>query len=517
MLPIATEFTANPIALEGERSSIIVIIEDYPGQSPGMGSTHSPGPALVTASADADPVTLLVLGWLAAKRSENTRTAYARDIGITPQRRASRAPSWLAWCQEQGVHPVTGVTGLHVARYARQLDTAGLSPASAARKLTAVSGWYAWLAQRGHIPASPAASIARPRADPGSSPTPALTRHQALTLIHAADTAPGPQRARTAALVAVLLFTGARVSEVIGADVGDLGTERGHRVLRVTRASGQRQSLALPGPAASRIDAYLAGRPGLTGVPVLFATRTGGRLFTADVWQAVRRLATRADLPADLASHLGPRMMRHSFAALYLDASRPLRDLQSAMGYADPRATERYDQARRPPALDLAPPQSPPPAARQARDPGSGPWPQDWPHCRARRPRRAAGHTRPRLSRPGVLAHRYRCDGGSCVAWASTCAISRSTWAMSAWAVSSFHRLAIRLSRSTLSVSASLTTADTDGALPASTRRSAYAARCGSSVTVTRIFRSLTPGSYERNARPAGRHSAPWPCLCPLR
>ena len=262
-----------------------------------MGSTHSPGPALVTASADADPVTLLVLGWLAAKRSENTRTAYARDIGITPQRRASRAPSWLAWCQEQGVHPVTGVTGLHVARYARQLDTAGLSPASAARKLAAVSGWYAWLAQRGHIAASPAAGIARPRADPGSSPTPALTRDQALALIHAADTAPGPQRARTAALVAVLLFTGARVSEVIGADVGDLGTERGHRVLRVTRANGQRQSLALPGPAASRIDAYLAGRPGLTGVPVLFATRTGGRLFAADVWQAVRRLATRADLP----------------------------------------------------------------------------------------------------------------------------------------------------------------------------------------------------------------------------
>ena len=287
-----------------------------------MGSTHPPGPALVTATADADPVTLLVLGWLAAKRSENTRTAYARDIGITPRRRASRAPSWLAWCQEQGVHPVTGVTGLHVARYARQLDAAGLSRASAARKLAAVSGWYAWLAQRGHIAASPAAGIARPRAGPGISPASALTRDQALALVHAADTAPGLQRARTAALVTIPLFTGARVSEVIGADVGDLGTERGHRVLRVTRTNGRRQSLTLPGPAASRIDAYLARRPGLTGVPVLFATRTGGRLFAADVWQAVRRLATRAELPAHLASHLGPRMMRHSFAALYLDAGR---------------------------------------------------------------------------------------------------------------------------------------------------------------------------------------------------
>jgi len=38
------------------------------------------------------------------------------------------------------VHPVTDVTGLHVALYARQFAADELSPASAARKLTAVSG-----------------------------------------------------------------------------------------------------------------------------------------------------------------------------------------------------------------------------------------------------------------------------------------------------------------------------------------------------------------------------------------
>jgi site-specific recombinase XerD len=80
-----------------------------------------------------------------------------------------------------------------------------------------VSGWYAWLARRGHITTSPATGIARPSAGPHNPRTPALTRDQALALLHAADTAPGPQRARTAALVAILLFTGARVSEVIAA------------------------------------------------------------------------------------------------------------------------------------------------------------------------------------------------------------------------------------------------------------------------------------------------------------
>jgi site-specific recombinase XerC len=261
---------------------------------------------------------------------------------------------------------------------------------------------YAWLARRGHISSSPAAGIPRPSARPRTTPAPTLTRDQALVLVHAADTAPGPQRARTAALTAVLLFTGARVSEVISADVGDLGAEQGHRVLRVTRANGRRQDLMLPGTAASRIDAYLTGRASQAGAQPLFATRTGARLFAPDVWRTVRRLAARAGLPADLTSHLGPRMMQHTFAALYLDAGRPLRDLQNAMGHADPRTTRRYDQARRPPVIDLAQPQqqhhrAPPQPARHARDPGSAPWPRGRPHCRARQPQHAAGHTRPRL------------------------------------------------------------------------------------------------------------------------
>jgi integrase/recombinase XerD len=361
-----------------------------------MGNSRAPGPALVAAAPEADPVTHLVLGWLAAKRSDNTRTAYARDIGIIPQRRASHAPTWLAWCRAKGVHPVTGVTGLDVALYARQLAAAGLSPASAARKLTAVTGWYDWLARRGHIAASPATGIARPKPGPRHPATPGLTRDQALGLLRAADSAPGPQRARTAALVAVLLFTGARVSEVIRADVEDLGAERGHPVLRVTRGDGQRRSLTLPGPALARIDTYLAERSDLadvrrpgdphgagprgagphgagphgarprsagprgagprsagphgTGSPgarrALFATRTGGRLFDADVRRVVRRLAAQAGLPDDLAGHLGSEAIRHSFASLYLDAGGSLSDLQQVMGHADPRTTQRYDRAR---------------------------------------------------------------------------------------------------------------------------------------------------------------------------
>ena len=348
-----------------------------------MGSSHPPGPALVADAANADPVTLLALAWLSARRSENTRIAYARDIGITPQRLPGRAPSWLAWCGQQGVHPVTGVTGLHVARYARQLADAGLSAASAARKLAAVSSWYAWLARRGHISASPAAGIARPRATPAAPPAPGLTQAQALKLLYAADQAPGPHRARTAALVALLLFTGARLSEIIGADISDLGTYQGHPVLWVTRGRSRRQGLPLPGPAAARVDAYLSGRPGPHDVPVLFATGTGRRLFPADVRRTVHRIAARAGLPADLASRLGPRTLQHTFAALYLQAGGSPGDLHNAMGHTDPRTTRQYIPAGQ---------HEPPPRLRpayQARNPDPGPWTQSRPHCRGRQPRYA--------------------------------------------------------------------------------------------------------------------------------
>ena len=362
------------------------------------------GPALVAAAADADPVTLLIAVWLSTRRSANTRAAYARDIGIVPQRRPSRAPSWLDWCRQHEVQPVTGVTALHVTQYARQLDDAGLSPASTARKLAAISSWYAWLARRGHITASPAAGLARPRPGPPTSPAPALTPDQALALMHAADTAPGPQRARTAALIAVLLYTSARLSEVTGADVADLGISGGRRVLWVTRANGRRQALPLPDPAASRIDAYLASRAGHAPAQALLATRTGRRLFAADIRQTVSRIATQAGLPADQARHLGPRMIRRSFTTLYLQASESLRGLQSSTEHPGPPTTRRYEQARHTLASHAYPaaPQPPKPPAQphpgdQVRDPDPGQRPQSRPHCGAR-PRHAARRRAPRLS-----------------------------------------------------------------------------------------------------------------------
>ena len=315
----------------------------------------------------------LVLSWLATKRSANTRFGYGADLGVRLLRpgaatigepRPARAPDWLSYCRMAGVDPLGAVLEEHAAVWIRGMEAAGLSPATVARKLSAVSSWYAWLKRKGHVAANPAEDLPRPYVNPDISTTPGLTRDQALAMLAAADDAPWPQSARNAALTALLLFTGARVSEACGAALADLGMDRGHRVLWVTRKGTEgRQALGLPAPATMRLDAYTAGRADLERLPAiagtrgrdrpLIATSTGKPMRPADVWELMRRLGRAAKLPPELVARMGSHSMRHSFATLYLDAGGNLRDLQDAMGHKDPRTTRRYDRSRG--ALDRSP------------------------------------------------------------------------------------------------------------------------------------------------------------------
>lgn len=292
------------------------------------------------------PLPTLVLGWIAGLRSVHTRKAYLRDI-----------TDWLSWLADHGTDPLA-VTEPDTAYWARHLEAGGLSSSTVARKLSAMSSWYQWLVRNGHMEKNPADNLARPEVDRDTSTTPGLTKDQALALIAAADRARGRQQLRTSAVVAVIIYSGARISEVTGADIEDLGTDRGHKVLWVTRKGGKRQPLVLPPPATERLNAYLASRPDVEHLPAvtaggdprphrpLFVTRHGQRLFEANIRDTIQRLGKAAGLPEDLVRRLGPHPLRHAFATLYLDAGGSERDLQDAMGHADPRTTRRYDRAR---------------------------------------------------------------------------------------------------------------------------------------------------------------------------
>ncbi|WP_405152021.1 tyrosine-type recombinase/integrase [Sphaerisporangium sp. NBC_01403] len=129
----------------------------------------------------------------------------------------------------------------------------------------------------------------------------------------------------------------------------DLGYNRGWRTLAVTRKGGKRQALPWPRPSPTPSittspagpDSSQSHQSRLQGP--LFVTgasgpyRGGKRLDRWAITKLIRRIAQAAAIPS--AAKLTPHSLRHSLATLSLDAGAALRDVQDAMGHADPRTT----------------------------------------------------------------------------------------------------------------------------------------------------------------------------------
>ena len=79
-------------------------------------------------------VTLAIAGFLDTCRSSNTRAAYRADLGHV-----------AAWCRDRGALDLLTITATDVARYRTECELAGASPATVARRLSALTsfGTYA--------------------------------------------------------------------------------------------------------------------------------------------------------------------------------------------------------------------------------------------------------------------------------------------------------------------------------------------------------------------------------------
>jgi integrase/recombinase XerD len=273
-------------------------------------------------SALAEPTTPdeVAAAWLLGY-SGSTREAYTRDLR-----------EWAGWLAQLGVEPFAA-RRLHVDAYVRQLEEHGLSRQTIARRLSSLSGYYRYAIGEGLIVRSPVANVRRPKlAD--ESPTLGLDRDELVRFLKAARSS----SARDHALSCLLALNGLRVSEALGADACDLGTERGHRTLAVVRKGGRRALVPLAPRTAEALDTYLAGR----GEGPLFVTSSGKRLDRFAAAKTIRSLARRAGIEKSLSPH----SLRHTFVTQALDAGASLRDVQDAAGHADPRTTRRYDRGR---------------------------------------------------------------------------------------------------------------------------------------------------------------------------
>ena len=207
--------------------------------------------------------------------SGHTAAAYRRDLA-----------DFFSHCTQAHLDPLDA-RRVHLARYLQQLAQSGLSPATIARRLVTVRGYYNYAVDEHALATSPAARI-KTRRQHSQTAIRALDTNDLRALLWAAD-AHSP---RMSALTWLLATTGLRISEACNARIDDLHQLGEQTWLDVTCKGNVRRSVPLVAPARDRVTTLILGRD--TGP--LFATRTGTALDRHGAARTLRSLAADLDL-----------------------------------------------------------------------------------------------------------------------------------------------------------------------------------------------------------------------------
>ncbi|MHA1528457.1 MAG: site-specific tyrosine recombinase XerD [Alphaproteobacteria bacterium] len=265
----------------------------------------------------------------------NTLAAYRRDL-----------EHFTGWLRDAGGDPELAGRP-EIESYLAALEDQGLSPATRARRLSAIRQFYLFALSEGWRADDPAARIEGPR--PARKLPGTLSMAEVDRLLGAALARPGTKagQARLSCLVELLYATGLRVSELVSLPAA---SARGNpRMLLVTGKGGRERMVPLSEPAREALVAWLVirdaveaerrragGRPS----PWLFPSRgKSGHLTRIGFYHALKTLALAAGLDP---TRISPHTLRHAFATHLLANGADLRVIQQLLGHVDVSTTEIY-------------------------------------------------------------------------------------------------------------------------------------------------------------------------------
>ncbi|HOP26175.1 MAG TPA: tyrosine recombinase [Candidatus Sabulitectum sp.] len=268
------------------------------------------------------------LNWsvLARGISRNTAEAYSRDLLEA----------------EEYLKDLPSADSASITEWIHHLSRNGRSPATTARKLSALRSFYRWMVETGRIESSPASRI---RAPSGTRRTPyALSVEQVASMIEAWD-GESPLSGRNRALMELAYGSGLRESELVTLTVDRVNLQE--MWTRPMGKGSKERMVPMSEPSVIWTGAYLdRWRPGLRSSRsgrTLFLTRSGNPLSRMAVWNIVRRSAEIACVPG----RVHPHVLRHSFATHLLEGGADLRVVQELLGHSDIRTTEIYTSVSR--------------------------------------------------------------------------------------------------------------------------------------------------------------------------
>jgi site-specific recombinase XerD len=253
------------------------------------------------------------------KLAANTVTAYRRQCA-----------AYVAWLTEHAQdHPdaFTDTVGAEAAvtRWRRHLLQRKASPASVNQALAAVTLLYE------HGPQLRIA-VKRARVKRPGEPD-ALTPAQQGALERSADR----RGRRDAAIIAFLLYTGARAEECTRLEVDDVAITPRTGQVRLLGKGDQVRVVPLPTRARERVSAWLLERGNQPG-PLWLGQR--GPLSISGVTQVVLAVGRQAGIQG-----LRPHRLRHTYATRLRQGGADPAQVQALLGHASVETAGRYFRA----------------------------------------------------------------------------------------------------------------------------------------------------------------------------
>jgi site-specific recombinase XerD len=260
--------------------------------------------------------------WLAEQPlSSRTREAYLAAV-----------TAFVAWLDQRDAGPGDALAAprardLAARDYKRHMKVdRGLSPASVNQALAGMDNLFRFLGLGAAIVGREELPRAAPRA---------LDVDQQRLLLQAAE----ESTARDRAIVALLLFTGLRLSEAAALHVADvrISARKGLVVVRSGKGDAYRE-VELNALVRAMLDEWIDAREKVAraGETSFFVSRTGSALSSRSIDLAVRRVAARARL--ELSAHV----LRHTFVTGLVRAGNDLVLVAELAGHRRLETTRRY-------------------------------------------------------------------------------------------------------------------------------------------------------------------------------
>jgi integrase/recombinase XerD len=254
----------------------------------------------------------------------------ARYGGRTLESYRADLRQFFQWCAHVRLAPLAA-TRTHIELYRAWMDELGLEPSTVDRRLSTVCGYYRFAHIDGRITSNPAQYVRRPRVQPSAQR--GMDRGELPSFLNGAERTSPMQ----AALAVLLGLNGLRVSEACGANIENLGFERGHRILRIVGKGNKPAGIPLVPRTARTVDLAIGERH---EGPILLR-HDGDRLDSRTAYRWVRAVGTQAG-----PDRVHPHMLRAAFIMAALDAGVPFRDVQIAARHVDPRTSTVCDRRR---------------------------------------------------------------------------------------------------------------------------------------------------------------------------